>query len=76
MICRCHSKIPAFRSRGTSSGENAFYDPRDPNGMCHVFKHFIVRQLSGARALCASTTPSINSSRRLRPYTFAHPTVQ
>ncbi|HHY67847.1 MAG TPA: glutamine synthetase [Alicyclobacillus sp.] len=55
----------------TSSGENAFYDPRDPHGMSDVFKHFIAGQLAHARALCALANPSINSYRRLRPYTFA-----
>jgi len=54
-----------------SNGQNAFYDADDEFGMSEVFKHFIAGQLAHAPAICALANPSINSYRRLRPYTFA-----
>lgn len=53
------------------TGENAFYDSDDRYGMSDIFKHFIAGQLSHAPAICALANPSINSYRRIRPYTFA-----
>lgn len=55
----------------TSTGNNAFYDPTDEYGMSDVFKCFIAGQLKHSAAICALANPSINSYRRLRPYTFA-----
>ncbi|AQQ54882.1 glutamine synthetase family protein [Planococcus lenghuensis] len=54
-----------------ASGDNAFYDAADENGMSELFKHFIAGQLEHSAAICAFANPSINSYRRLRPYTFA-----
>lgn len=54
-----------------TTGQNAFYDAADAHGMSDVFKHFIAGQLAHSRAICAFANPSINSYRRLRPYTFA-----
>ncbi|MHB1628350.1 MAG: glutamine synthetase family protein [Bacilli bacterium] len=53
------------------TGQNAFYDEHDGNGMSDAFKHFIAGQLAHSRSICAFANPSINSYRRLRPYTFA-----
>lgn len=55
----------------TSNGKNAFYDSDDEHGMSDTFKHFIAGQLVHAPAICALANPSINSYRRMRPYTFA-----
>lgn len=53
------------------TGKNAFYDPNDKYGMSDIFKHFIAGQLAHSKAICALANPSINSYRRIRPYTFA-----
>ena len=53
------------------TGKNAFYDANDKYGMSDVFKHFIAGQLAHSKAICALANPSINSYRRIRPYTFA-----
>ncbi|WP_170098999.1 hypothetical protein [Kyrpidia spormannii] len=50
-------------------GGECFLRSPGPHGMSDVFKHF--GQLTHAHALCALANPSINSYRRLRPYTFA-----
>ncbi|MCL6455058.1 MAG: glutamine synthetase family protein [Alicyclobacillus sp.] len=54
-----------------ASGKNAFYDPADERGMSETFKHFIAGQLAHSAAICAFANPSVNSYRRMRPYTFA-----
>lgn len=54
-----------------STGQNAFFDANEEHGMSQTFKHFIAGQLAHSAAICAFANPSINSYRRLRPYTFA-----
>ncbi|MCY0898957.1 MAG: glutamine synthetase family protein [Firmicutes bacterium] len=53
------------------TGRNVFYDASDPDGLSQTVKHFIAGQLAHARALSALANPTVNSYRRLRPYTFA-----
>ncbi len=52
-------------------GRNAFTDPGGEHGLSDVCRWFIGGQLRHAAAVCALTNPSINSYKRLRPYTFA-----
>ncbi|MBE3591130.1 MAG: glutamine synthetase [Firmicutes bacterium] len=52
-------------------GTNAFYDPDAPDGLSDIARHFIAGELAHARAICALANPTINSYKRLRPYTFA-----
>ncbi|MFT8709428.1 MAG: glutamine synthetase family protein [Sporolactobacillus sp.] len=53
------------------TGANALYDSADQYGMSDTMKHFIAGQLAHSAAICAFANPTINSYRRLRPYTFA-----
>ena len=52
-------------------GRNAFADPSGEYGLSDVCRWFIGGQLQHAAALCAMANPSVNSYKRLRPYTFA-----
>ncbi len=54
-----------------ASGENAFYDPNAADGLSATVKHFVAGQLHHAAAISALANPTVNSYRRLRPYTFA-----
>jgi glutamine synthetase len=56
-------------------GENVLYDPAGQHGLSEVARWFIGGQLSHAAALCALANPTINSYRRLRPYSFAPATA-
>ncbi len=53
------------------SGQNVFYDEDQTDGLSDTVKHFIAGQLHHAQAIAALANPTVNSYRRLRPYTFA-----
>lgn len=53
------------------TGRNAFDAPDGAHGLSDVARWFIGGELRHARAVCALVNPSINSYKRLRPYTFA-----
>lgn len=52
-------------------GQNAFYDPNAEDGLSDVARHFLAGELAHAGALSALANPTLNSYKRLRPYTFA-----
>jgi glutamine synthetase len=52
-------------------GRNAFYDERAADGLSDVARHFLAGELHHTAALSALANPTINSYKRLRPYTFA-----
>lgn len=54
-----------------TSGKNAMYDPRDADGLSQTARYFIAGQMHHASAISAMANPSVNSYKRLRPYTFA-----
>jgi len=47
--------------------KNAFYDPKDPNGLSPVARGYIAGLLRHAREFCAITCPLVNSYKRLVP---------
>ncbi len=53
------------------TGKNVFYDADASDGLSATMKHFIAGQLHHAAAISALANPTVNSYRRLRPYTFA-----
>ncbi len=53
------------------TGENAFLDLADENGMSATFKSFIQGVLDHARASMAIWSPTPNCYRRIRPRTYA-----
>jgi len=55
----------------TEDGKNAFSDPAAPDGLSDIARHFLAGELLHTAALSALANPTINSYRRLRPYTFA-----
>lgn len=54
---------------------NLLQDSNDSKGISEMCRHFIGGQLKHARPLCALVNSSINSYKRLQPYTFAPTTV-
>ena len=52
-------------------GKNAFADPDGEHGLSDVARWFIGGQLAHAGAVCALANSTVNSYKRLRPYTFA-----
>ncbi len=48
-------------------GQNAFYDPHDPQGLSKTARYYIGGLLKHARALAAVTSPTVNSYKRLVP---------
>lgn len=54
-----------------TAGHNAFHDPDGEYGLSDVARWFIGGELRHAAAVCALANPSVNSYKRLRPYTFA-----
>ena len=48
-------------------GNNAFYDPNDPDGLSEVCRKWITGILTHARSFCAITNPTVNSYKRLVP---------
>lgn len=53
------------------TGDNAFLDLADPDGMSQTFKSFIQGVLDHARASMAIWSPTPNCYRRIRPRTYA-----
>ncbi len=51
----------------TLDGENAFYDPNDPDQLSQTMKHFIAGLIHHAREITAITNPTVNSYKRLVP---------
>jgi glutamine synthetase len=48
-------------------GNNAFYDPKDPNGLSLVARKWLTGILTHAQGFCAITNPTVNSYKRLVP---------
>jgi len=46
-------------------GENAFYDPKAPDGLSKVMRWYVGGLLAHARGYCAITNPLVNSYKRL-----------
>jgi glutamine synthetase len=53
------------------NGRNAFDDPAGEHGLSDICRWFIGGQLEHAAAVTALANPTVNSYRRLRPYSFA-----
>lgn len=66
--CCCHFHI-SLLDRAT--GENAFLDLNDADGMSQPFKSFIQGILTHAPAMMPLIGPTPNCYRRLKPHTFA-----
>jgi glutamine synthetase len=62
----CHIHVSLWRD-----GRNAMYEERDPLHLSAAAYAWIGGLLDHLPALCALTTPSVNSYARLRPYTWA-----
>jgi glutamine synthetase len=54
-----------------SNNENLMYDSAAQYSISDICRYFIGGQLKHGRALCALVNSSINSYKRLQPYTFA-----
>lgn len=54
-----------------ATGQNAFLDEADPDGMSGLFRSFIQGVLDHARASMAIWSPTPNCYRRIRPHTYA-----
>jgi glutamine synthetase len=52
-------------------GQNVFYDPEAPDGLSDICRQVIAGQLAHAGALCALANCTVNSYKRLKPYSFA-----
>ena len=48
-------------------GNNAFYDPKDPDGLSLTCRKWLTGILTHARGYCAITNPTVNSYKRLVP---------
>ncbi|MBN2876722.1 MAG: glutamine synthetase [Bacilli bacterium] len=48
-------------------GNNAFYDPEDPQGLSLTCRKWLTGILTHAQAFCAITNPTVNSYKRLVP---------
>lgn len=66
-----HTHLSLFDQKGN----NLFSDPHQPDGLSNLCRWFIGGQIRHAKALCALCNPTINSYKRLQPYTFAPTTV-
>ena len=64
----CHTHISLLHA---DSGENAFGDADDPQGMTDACRSFIAGQLRYARTIDAVIAPTVNCLRRRRPHTFS-----
>lgn len=49
------------------NGQNAFYDPDDPEQLSAVARHFVAGLLTHASSITAITNPVVNSYKRLIP---------
>jgi glutamine synthetase len=48
-------------------GDNAFWDPDDPDGLSQTMRYYVGGLLKHARAFCVVTNPLVNSFKRLVP---------
>ncbi len=64
----CHTHLSLLHA---DSGENAFADEGDPNGMNDTARSFIAGLLMYARAIDAVIAPTVNCLRRRRRHTFS-----
>ena len=64
----CHTHLSLLHA---DSGENAFGDPDDPDGMNDTCRSFIGGVLTYARAIDAVIAPTVNCLRRRRRHTFS-----
>lgn len=53
------------------AGDNLLYDDKNKDGLSQLCRNFIGGQLQNSKALCALVNSTINSYKRLQPYTFA-----
>ncbi|MGE5372127.1 MAG: type I glutamate--ammonia ligase [Solirubrobacterales bacterium] len=61
------SGMHCHQSLSTMDGKNAFYDPKDPDGLSLTCRYYIGGIMKHARALAAVTNPTVNSYKRLVP---------
>jgi glutamine synthetase len=64
----CHTHLSLLDG---DSGENAFADEGDPDGMSDTARSFIAGLLTYARAIDAVIAPTVNCLRRRRRHTFS-----
>ena len=64
----CHTHLSLLHA---DSGENAFADEGDPDGMNDTCRSFIAGLLTYARAIDALIAPTVNCLRRRRRHTFS-----
>src|SRR4029079_18164673 len=64
----CHTHLSLLSA---TSGENAFGDADDPQGMTDTCRSCIAGILTSARAFAAVIAPTVNCLRRRRPHTFS-----
>jgi glutamine synthetase len=64
----CHTHLSLVDA---DTGENAFGDADDPQGMTDTCRSFIAGQLRYARAIDALIAPTVNCLRRRRRHTFS-----
>jgi glutamine synthetase len=64
----CHTHISLVNA---TSGQNAFGDADDPQGITDLCRSFIAGQLRYARAVDAMIAPTVNCHRRRRKHTFS-----
>lgn len=57
------------------NNQNVFSDPAAPDGLSYLCRWFIGGQQVHARALSALVNPTVNSYKRLQPYSFAPSTI-
>jgi glutamine synthetase len=66
--CCCHFHISLLDRQ---SGQNAFLDLDDPDGLSTTARSFIQGILTHAPAMLPLIAPTLNCYRRLKPHTFA-----
>jgi len=66
--CCCHFHISLI---DRTTGQNAFLDLADPDGLSSTVRHFIQGILNHAPAMMPLIGPTPNCYRRLKPHTFA-----
>ncbi|HUW65328.1 MAG TPA: glutamine synthetase family protein [Spirochaetia bacterium] len=54
-----------------AEGNNLFFDPNQEDGLSDLCRWFIGGQLKHAKALCCLVNSTINSYKRIQPYSFA-----
>ncbi|MHB1394947.1 MAG: glutamine synthetase family protein [Clostridia bacterium] len=72
---QCGSGAHIHLSLYDQSDNNLISDTEKKDGLSDLCRYFIGGQLQHARALCALVNPTLNSYKRLQPYTFAPTTA-